>query len=183
MNDSRPGGVDQRGEGDGAVAHAVEVQLAADDDDPPEPRQLEAWAHAALSAIDQPHAAMTVRVVGAEEARALNCQYRGRDYATNVLSFPFAEVPPEAMAELGGRYLGDLAICAAVVHREAGEQGKPAAAHWAHMVVHGTLHLAGYDHGDEAEADAMEAKERAILAGLGYPDPYAEQGALHEGEG
>jgi len=153
----------------------VEVQFALEDaDEPPEPERLIAWAAAALEAVERPGAAMTVRVVDAEEGRALNRDFRGRDHATNVLSFPFAEVPPEAMAELGAPYIGDLAICAPVVAREAAEQDKPAAAHWAHMVVHGVLHLAGHDHQAEDEAAAMEAREREILAALGFPDPYAE---------
>jgi len=152
----------------------VEVQFALEDaDEPPEPERLSAWAAAALDAAGRPGSMITVRVVGAEEGRALNRDYRGRDCPTNVLSFPFAEIPPEAMAEIGGPYIGDLVICAPVVAREAAEQGKPAAAHWAHMVVHGVLHLAGHDHRDDSEAEAMEARERGILAGLGVADPYA----------
>lgn len=150
----------------------IEIQVAADAADAPEPPQLRAWARAALAAVGRPGAGVTVRVVDAAEARALNRDFRGHDRATNVLSFPFAELPPEAVAELGGAYLGDLAICADVVAREAVEQGKAAHAHWAHMVVHGVLHLAGDDHADDAGAAAMEARERAILAGLGFPDPY-----------
>jgi len=155
---------------------AVEVQVAVDDDEPPQPGEIERWAHAALAAIDRADAGLTVRVVGRAEGRALNRDFRGRDYATNVLSFAFAEVPPEAMAELGGPYLGDIAICADVVAAEADEQGKAAPAHWAHMVIHGVLHLAGFDHGDTVGARAMEARERAILADLGFPDPYGDGG-------
>jgi probable rRNA maturation factor len=118
--------------------------------------------------------------VGEIEGRALNRDYRGRDYPTNVLSFPFAEVPPEALAELGAPYLGDVAICAPVVQREADEQDKPLEAHWAHMVVHGVLHLAGHDHHEEAEAGIMETRERDILSGLGFPDPYAAETASPE---
>jgi probable rRNA maturation factor len=156
----------------------VEVQFALEDaDEPPDPERLVAWAAAALEAVERPGAAITLRVVDAEEGRALNRDFRGRDYATNVLSFPFAEVPPEAMAELGAPYIGDLAICAPVVAREAAEQDKAPVAHWAHMVVHGVLHLAGHDHRDEAEAEAMEARERTILAALGFADPYAAESA------
>lgn len=159
----------------------IEIQLVADDaDEPPEPDTLTAWAHAALAAVDRADAMITIRVVGAAEGGALNRDYRGRDHPTNVLSFPFGELPPEGIAELGAPYLGDLAICAPVVQREAAEQGKPAAAHWAHMVVHGVLHLAGYDHHDDAEAGAMEARERDILAELGFPDPYAAEAASPE---
>lgn len=149
----------------------IEIQVATAAE-APDPSLLRAWAEAALAAVGQPGAGVTVRVVDAAEARALNRDFRGRGYATNVLSFPFAEVPPEAVAELGGAYLGDLAICAEVVAREAGAQGKAVHAHWAHMVVHGVLHLTGHDHADAAGAAAMEARERAVLAGLGYPDPY-----------
>lgn len=151
----------------------IEIQNAADADDVPEPPELGAWAEAALAAIERPGVAITVRIVDAEEGRALNRDFRGRDYATNVLSFPFPELPPEAMAELGGPYIGDLAICAEVVTREATEQGKTVHAHWAHLIVHGVLHLAGYDHQDDDEAERMETRERAILADLGFPDPYS----------
>ena len=151
----------------------IEIQNAAEADDVPEPPELGAWAEAALAAVERPGVAITVRVVDAGEGRALNRDFRGRDYATNVLSFPFPELPPEAMAELGGRYIGDLAICADVVTREAREQGKTVRAHWAHLIVHGVLHLVGYDHQDDDEAERMEARECAILADLGFPDPYS----------
>jgi len=154
------------------MGSAVEIQVADEAADAPEPPSLTAWAEAALAAVERPGAAITVRIVDADEGRALNRDFRGRDYATNVLSFPFPELPPEAMAEIGAPYLGDLAICAAVVEREAVEQGKTTHAHWAHMVVHGVLHLAGHDHLEEAEAERMESLEREILAGLGFPDPY-----------
>lgn len=155
---------------------SIEVQYALEDaDEPPEPERLIAWASAALAAVERPGAAITLRVVDTDEGRTLNRDYRGRDYATNVLSFPFAEIPPEAMAELGAPYIGDLAICAPVVAREAVEQDKSVTAHWAHMVVHGVLHLAGHDHQDEVEAETMEAREREILAGLGFADPYAAE--------
>lgn len=157
-----------------AAADTIEVQLAGDDDEPPQPERIRAWAAAALAAVDRPGAALTVRVVGREEACSLNRDFRGRDYATNVLSFPFSEIPPEAMIEIGAPYLGDIAICADVVAREAEEQGKPACMHWAHMVVHGVLHLAGFDHEEAAAAERMEERERGILAGLGFPDPYAD---------
>lgn len=154
----------------------VEIQFAVEDaDEPPEPGQLIAWATAALNAVGRPGAALTLRIVDADEGQALNRDYRGRDYATNVLSFPFSEIPPEAMAELGAPYLGDLALCAPVVVREAREQDKPVSAHWAHMVVHGVLHLAGHDHQDDQQAEAMESREREILAALGFGDPYASE--------
>lgn len=119
------------------------------------------WARAALVG----GGAVTIRLVEADEGRALNLEYRGKDYATNVLSFPYETEP---------RVFGDLVICPEVVAREAAEQGKTLDAHFAHLVVHGMLHLQGYDHeDDEAEAEEMEAEERQILAALGYPDPYA----------
>ena len=110
-------------------------------------------------------ATITLRFVDAEEGRVLNREYRGKgkDYATNVLSFPY-EPPPHVS--------GDLVLCVPVVLREAIEQGKPAEDHFAHLVVHGMLHLQGYDHQTDAEAELMEAKEREILAGLGIADPY-----------
>ena len=109
----------------------------------------------------------SVRIVDAREGRALNRQYRDRDYATNVLSFPAS---PQERANDGA--LGDLAICAPVVAREARAQDKTLAAHWAHMVVHGVLHLAGYDHRHDREARRMERVEVEILRGFGYQNPY-----------
>ena len=108
---------------------------------------------------------LSVRVVARGESQRLNALYRGKDYATNVLSFPAAG------AHMG--HLGDLVICAAVVRSEALEQGKPLAAHWAHLVIHGCLHLLGFDH-ERGAADArrMERREIALLARLGLPDPY-----------
>jgi probable rRNA maturation factor len=125
----------------------------------PAPARLRRWARAALG---RRGGELTVRVVGAAESRALNRRYRGKDKPTNVLSFP-SQAPG---------VLGDLAICAAVVAREAREQGKRPDAHWAHMVVHGTLHLLGFDHIRPADAKVMEGRERAILARLSFPDPY-----------
>ena len=110
---------------------------------------------------------LAIRLVDTKEGRSLNRHYRGKDYPTNVLSFP-AELPEGVNLPL----LGDLVICAPVVAREAAEQGKPLAAHYAHLTVHGVLHLLGLDHEDEREAEAMERFEREILADLGLPDPY-----------
>lgn len=128
------------------------------------------WAAAALAGRDAP-AELAIRIVGADEGRELNRTYRGKDYATNVLSFP-AERPEGLPADVELPYLGDLVVCAEVVAREAAEQGKRPADHWAHLTVHGVLHLLGWDHVDDAEAEAMEARERQILAGLGIADPY-----------
>lgn len=112
---------------------------------------------------------MTIRLVGLDEGRELNRTYRHKNYATNVLSFP-ADVPDEL---LDIPLLGDLVICVPVVEREAAEQGKLLQAHWAHLVIHGCLHLLGYDHIEDAQAEEMEALERTLLAELGHPDPYA----------
>jgi probable rRNA maturation factor len=128
---------------------------------------LRAYAEAALAGRRE-DGELSVRIVDTDEGRALNRDYRDKDYATNVLSFP-AELPPGVPLPI----LGDLVLCAPVIAREAEEQGKPLKHHYAHMLVHGVLHLLGHDHMDEAEAEAMEAIEREVLAGLGIPDPYA----------
>jgi probable rRNA maturation factor len=126
------------------------------------------WVEAALRGAKRRKATeLAIRIVDTHEGRALNREYRSKDYATNVLSFP-VELPPGVTLPL----IGDLAICAPVVAREAAEQGKPARDHWAHMTVHGVLHLLGYDHIEDAEAEAMEALETRILAGLDIADPY-----------
>jgi probable rRNA maturation factor len=148
------------------MAIIVEVQLASDADEIPPDTSFQRWAEAAL-ANRRRDAELVVRVVDEPESRQLNHDYRGKDRPTNVLSFPF-EAPPGVPSA----HLGDLVICAPVVQREAAEQGKGTDAHWAHMTVHGVLHLLGYDHVDDAQAEEMEALERAILAGLHYPDPY-----------
>ena len=124
------------------------------------------WAAAAAQGRIR-RADLAIRLVDAREGRALNRHYRGKDYATNVLSFP-VELPEGVNLPL----LGDLVICAPVVAREAAEQGKSLAAHYAHLTIHGVLHLLGLDHEDEREAVAMERIEREILASLDLPDPY-----------
>ncbi len=149
----------------------VVYQVACEADMVPSRARVERWV-AAVLAGHRDEAEVVVRVVTAEEGRQLNSNYRGRDYATNVLSFPF-EAPPGFDEDLPE--LGDLVICAEVVADEAAEQGKPPEHHWAHMVVHGTLHLLGYDHMEEVEALEMEGTEQRILAGLGIPDPYREE--------
>ncbi len=118
------------------------------------------WARAALAG----GGVVTIRLVDADEGQTLNRDYRGKDYATNVLSFPYETTP---------RVIGDLVICPNVVAREAGEQNKPLAAHYAHLTVHGMLHLQGLDHDNDDDAQAMEDEERKILAALGFTDPYA----------
>ena len=148
---------------------AVEVQIAAADASLPSQRQLSDWALAAWQEEGVRDAEVVVRVTDEAESRRLNHEFRGRDNATNVLSFPFDPVP-----EIDLNHVGDLVICAPVVAREAVEQGKQAEAHWAHMVVHGMLHLQGYDHETDEQAAEMETLETQILTGLGYPAPYAE---------
>ncbi|MFP8965763.1 rRNA maturation RNase YbeY [Pokkaliibacter sp. CJK22405] len=136
------------------------LQLPADED-------LQQWADNVLAT--QPSALeVTIRIVDRDESRQLNFTYRGKDKPTNVLSFPF-EAPPEVELSL----LGDLVICAEVVADEAEEQNKPLFHHWAHMVTHGILHLLGYDHIEDEEAEEMEELERKLLAKLDIPDPYA----------
>ena len=129
------------------------------------------WVAAALKGRIR-EADLAVRVVDEKEGCSLNHHYRGKDYATNVLSFP-AEMPHGLPKGVKMPLLGDLVICAPVVAREAAEQGKSLSAHYAHLTVHGTLHLLGWDHEDDKEADAMEQLEREILAELGIDDPYA----------
>ncbi|MGD9021902.1 MAG: rRNA maturation RNase YbeY [Lysobacterales bacterium] len=136
----------------------------------PRDEQFRAWAEAALVGRAGGFS-LAIRIVDEAEARQFNRDYRGRDYATNVLSFP-AELPHGLPEELRHSQLGDLLICAGVVAREAVEQGKPETDHWAHLVVHGVLHLLGHDHQGEEDAAAMESLEARILAGLGIPDPY-----------
>ena len=132
----------------------------------PAPASFRRWAEAACRGRIK-RADIAIRVVDEREGRSLNHHYRGKDYATNVLSFP-AELPEGVPLHL----LGDLVICAPVVAREAAEQGKPLNGHYAHLTVHGVLHLLGLDHEDSREAEAMEQLEREILAELGLPDPY-----------
>ena len=132
----------------------------------PEEEDLRNWIRAALSNRRQ-DTEISVRLVGIEEMSRLNLTYRGEPGATNVLSFP-AGLPAEFELPL----LGDIVICAPIVQREAAEQGKAPDAHWAHMAVHGTLHLLGFDHLKDEEAEVMEALETAILAKLHYPCPY-----------
>jgi probable rRNA maturation factor len=136
------------------------VQYPGGRDAAPTRPQIRRWVRAACGIP----AEVTVRCVDAEEGQALNRDYRGKDYATNVLSFPY---------ESGTILIGDLVLCLPVLEREAQEQGKPLEAHSAHLIVHGMLHLQGYDH-ETGHDDAahMEAMEREILANLGYPDPY-----------
>ena len=144
----------------------VEVQLADPGESVPTRQQFVAWARAALGDLRE-DAELSIRVVGETESGDLNQRFRGKQGPTNVLSFP-AEIPAEVPVDL----IGDIVICRSVVEREAEEQGKPVESHWAHMVVHGTLHLLGHDHNTTDDAKAMENLEVQILRRLGYADPY-----------
>jgi probable rRNA maturation factor len=152
------------------MTSGIEVQRASDCPDAPAPALFTRWAGAALGKRAS-RTAIAVRIVAEEEGRALNLRYRSRDSATNVLSFP-ADIPPEICVELAMEPLGDLVLCAPVVEREAREQNKRPQDHWAHLTVHGVLHLLGHDHLDAVSAAAMESLEKDILAGLGIADPY-----------
>ena len=144
----------------------VELQNASASPAIPPEQQFTHWA---VAATRKQNAEIVIRVVDEKESADLNGQYRGKHGPTNVLSFPF-QAPPGMATDI----LGDILICAPVVEREAQEQGKSLQAHWAHMVVHGVLHLQGYDHIEENEAVIMESEEIAIMNGLGFPNPYEE---------
>ncbi|MDN5369896.1 MAG: putative rRNA maturation factor [Shewanella sp.] len=147
----------------------LDLQIASESAQLPTEAEFLRWATTALDGrLDE--AEMTIRLVDEAESHQLNLDYRGKDKPTNVLSFPF-EAPPGIELPL----IGDLVICAPVVENEAQEQHKPLEAHWAHMVVHGCLHLLGYDHIDDAEAEEMEAIETELIESLGFSDPYKEQ--------
>lgn len=142
----------------------LSVQYACNREGLPLRADFVRWARAALVGGGE----ITIRLVDPDEGQELNAEYRGKDYATNVLSFPYDTEPV---------VMGDLVICPSVVAREAAEQNKPLAAHYAHLTVHGMLHLQGWDHENDEEAQQMEDQEREILAALGYPDPYQDSPA------
>jgi probable rRNA maturation factor len=143
-------------------AFSLSVQFASNAADLPTRAQIRRWVRAALLEDAQ----VTVRFVDAIEGRALNAEYRGKDYATNVLTFVYDDAEPRA---------GDIVLCAPVIRKEAVAQGKTLAAHYAHLVVHGMLHMQGHDHERATDASLMEARETAILARLRLPDPYADR--------
>ncbi|WP_137222691.1 rRNA maturation RNase YbeY [Shewanella sp. MEBiC00475] len=147
----------------------LDLQIAVDDKlNLPSKTEFETWVRTAIGQT-MPEVELTIRLVDITESQQLNLTYRGKDKPTNVLSFPF-EAPPEVELPL----LGDLVICVEVVEQEAIEQNKPLNAHWAHMVIHGCLHLLGYDHIIDQEADEMESLETQLVEGLGFTDPYKE---------
>ncbi|KAB2825444.1 rRNA maturation RNase YbeY [Aliivibrio finisterrensis] len=145
----------------------LDLQIACEDESGlPSGKELMTWLNAVIPQF-QPQAELTIRIVDEKESHELNHEYRGKDKPTNVLSFPF-EAPPGIEIDL----LGDLIICRQVVESEAIEQNKPLLAHWAHMVVHGSLHLLGYDHVEDDEAEEMESLETELMQGMGFEDPY-----------
>lgn len=151
-----------------AIMLDLDLQIAVNNSTIPTQAEFETWVRTAIGQT-MPEVELTIRVVEIAESQQLNLTYRGKDKPTNVLSFPF-EAPPEVELPL----LGDLVICAKVVEQEATEQNKPLNAHWAHMVIHGCLHLLGYDHIIDEEADEMESLETQLVEGLGFSDPYKE---------
>ncbi len=152
------------------MSHEVDVQLACGEDGLPGPPELRAWACAAVGKRRE-NCELTIRVVDEAEIERLNSRYRNTEGATNVLSFPF-DAPPGVDLPL----LGDIVICAPVVRREANEQSKSVTSHWAHMVVHGALHLLGFVHDQAGDAREMEAVEVRILADFGFDNPYEPRG-------
>jgi len=134
----------------------------------PTHKSFETWVVAALTGRSRGRGQVTIQLFAPAKARGINLKFRGKNYATNVLSFPYEPLPNEKTG-----LLGDIVICPAVVAREAKKQGKPLRDHYAHLTIHGVLHLLGYAHDSERDAERMEGAERRILAGLGIPDPYA----------
>ena len=151
----------------------IDVQVASDGDDNPDPDSIRYWLQSALDGLikKEGHAVeVCVRIVDEAESQALNWQYRGKNKSTNVLSFP-SQLPDD----FPERHLGDIVVCRPVVEREAQEQGKELRAHWAHMIIHGALHLLGYDHVEDDDAVIMENLETRILTNLLFPPPYQPQ--------
>ncbi|NRD72835.1 rRNA maturation RNase YbeY [Shewanella sp. VB17] len=146
----------------------LDLQIATDNDSLPTQENVELWVLTALKNT-MTEAELTIRIVDVIESQQLNHTYRGKDKPTNVLSFPF-DAPPEIDIPL----LGDLVVCASVVEHEAIQQNKSLQAHWAHMIVHGCLHLLGYDHINDAEAEEMESIETQLIESLGFNNPYKE---------
>ena len=151
----------------------VDVQLAADDESIPTADDIAIWVNRAIDAAgSSSNLEVSVRVVDADEMQQLNSEFRNQDKPTNVLSFPagdLAGLPDEAE-----RPLGDIVVCAAVVAAEAQQQGKTQSDHWAHMIVHGTLHLLGFDHESDSDAAEMESLEIRIMTDHGIASPYGE---------
>ena len=149
------------------MSNHIDLQLACEASELPLLELFQRWTDVALTTVTDQTFELTIRIVSIEESQQLNSQYRQKDKPTNVLSFPF-EVPEGIELNL----LGDLVVCASVVEQEAKEQNKVLFHHWAHMIIHGCLHLLGYDHINDADADEMEALEVKILAKLAISNPY-----------
>lgn len=147
----------------------LDIQSASSSEDTPDEQSIRRWVGAAMNS-KMGDTELSVRIVDEDEAKLLNETYRGAKGPTNVLSFPFENETPEPLP-----LIGDIVVCAPVVAREAQQQNKDLSAHWAHMIIHGVLHLLGYDHQDDAEAAIMEAHETEIMQKLGFPPPYACQ--------
>ncbi len=147
----------------------IDIQNPEDYTNVPAETDLSHWAQPAW--LGEGEAGVVLRIVGEAESQQLNNDYRGKDYPTNILSFPY-DPPPIPLEPEETDYLGDLVVCLPVVEREALEQGKTSQQHWAHLLIHGLLHLQGYDHITEEEAVEMETLETQLLAQLGFPDPY-----------
>ncbi len=154
----------------------IDLQLATEENIPiPEPTSFQAWADAVAVRLLPQNADLTgccIRLIDNDEMQAINREFRGQDKPTNVLSFPLS-----AQLDEGLHWLGDILICAPLVIAQAAEQKKPAQAHWAHLTVHGLLHLLDYDHENDKDAEVMENLEIAILAGLGFANPYEPEAA------
>lgn len=157
-----------------AMKLSIDIQRVCLSDQGPDADNIERWVTAALR-NERETAELSVRIVDDSESAALNEQFRGKFGSTNVLSFPFSAVTPEPLP-----ILGDIVICAPMVALESLEQSKTPIAHWAHMIVHGVLHLLGYDHLDDQDAAAMEALETDIMLGLGFPPPYQQETRLSQ---
>ena len=147
--------------------NSVEVQLAHGDDPVPDGPRIIDWVDCALKAVQKRAVAITVRVVTRDEMQNLNLRFRGQNSATNVLSFP-----SDDHGSQGTGVSGDIVVCSVIIQIEAQDQNKAPDAHWAHIIIHGVLHLCGYDHTTDAVATDMESLEVLILHQLGFPDPY-----------
>jgi probable rRNA maturation factor len=160
------------------AAVTVDVQIASSVESIPDEKSIHSWIEEAISSsgrAGESSREISVRVVDQEEGRTLNNQFRQQDKATNVLSFPAVGAGESGLPPELSQSLGDIVICGPVVEREAAEQDKEVASHWAHLLVHGALHLLGFDHETDADADAMEKLETKILATRGIADPYTVQ--------
>jgi probable rRNA maturation factor len=152
------------------VSIELELQIVSQTKTLPHPAQFREWISAVFARQTDNTAEMTIRIVDEEESKELNERYRYKSGPTNVLSFPYEPIPG-----IASRILGDIVICAPIVEKEANEQGKPLLAHWAHMVIHGALHLLGYNHEFDDEAAEMEGLETEILVHLGFAPPYGDR--------